>query len=73
MATKARKTPAKKQNKYIYLYVIQGKYGYYGWEDLCQSESWKEARADLKAYRENEPYPLRMIERRELNPKYKGR
>lgn len=59
----------KKPNKYIYLYVIQGNYGYgHGWEDLCASEDRREARADLKAYRENEPQtPHRMIKRRELN------
>ena len=52
-------------NKYEYLFVIQGYYGQ-GWEDLTASENWKEARSDLKAYRENEiRYPHRMIQRRE--------
>lgn len=56
-----------KENKYEYLYVVQGKYGStYGWEDLCMSESRKEARHDLTAYCENEPrYPHRLIHRRE--------
>ncbi len=55
-------------NKYTYLYIIQGNYGYgHGWEDEAASESYSEARADLKAYRENSPYPSRMIQRRELN------
>lgn len=66
-----KKTHVKKQNKYLYLYVVQGNYGY-GWEDLTQSESWREARDDLKAYRQNDPHPHRIIERRELNPKYRG-
>ncbi len=56
-------------NKYEYLFVVQGHYGY-GWEDLTQSEKWGEAKSDLKAYQENETdYPHRMIERRELNEK----
>lgn len=55
-----------RKNKYIYLYVVQGNYGC-GWEDLTQSENYAEARQDLKDYRENEPYPHRLIHRRELN------
>lgn len=58
-------------NKYIYLHVIQGHYpGGNGWEDEAASESIREARADLRAYRENSPYPSRMISRREPNPAY---
>lgn len=62
----------KRINKFIYLWVIQGRYpGPYGWEDVAASECYKEARADLKAYRENEPqYPHRMIRRCEPNPNY---
>ena len=60
-------------NKYLYVYVIQGYYGSY-WEDLLQSESWREAKDELKAYREAEGdmYSHRMINRRELNPKAKA-
>jgi len=59
-------------NKYLYLWVIQGDYGE-GWEDLCQSVSYRESRIDLKAYRENEiEYSHRMIYRRELNLKKGG-
>lgn len=58
-------TPRK--NKYIYLHVIQGNYGY-GFEDVDQSESYKDARTNFRLYRENEPqYSHRMIQRRELN------
>jgi hypothetical protein len=59
----------KKQNKYEYLYYIQGRYGsLYGWEDVDCHENRKEARAALKCYRENEPqYTHRMIFRREVN------
>ena len=55
----------KKQNKYEYLYVVQGNYGY-GWEDLISSEDHREAKARLKDYRDNEKkYSHRMIQRRE--------
>ena len=62
-----------KINKYLYLFVVQGYYdNLYGWEDLTQSESYKEARADLKDYNYNEmQYTHKMIQRRELNPNYK--
>lgn len=64
---------AKKVNKFLYLYVVQGKYTQeYGWEDLCSSEDYFESVSDLKAYRQNErEYPHRLIERRVLNPQYK--
>lgn len=57
-------------NKFNYLTVIQGNYGYgHGWEDLshCQGEGRrKAARQDLKAYREACPgVPHRLINRRE--------
>lgn len=66
-----------KTNKFIYLSVLQGNYGY-GWDDLCQYDhsepGWEaELKSDRKAYRENEPYPHRVIYRRVLNPKYKER
>ena len=55
----------KQKNKFVYLYIIQGNYGQ-GWEDIDASESWKESRSNLKAYRENMPeYPYRRIKRRE--------
>jgi len=55
-------------NKFVYLHVVQGYYGTYGWEDLTQSEVRKEARDNLREYRENEPgTPHRLIQRRELN------
>ena len=55
-----------KQNKYIYLFILQGFYCY-GWEDLTASENYTEIRKDLKAYRENERGQYRIIKRRELN------
>jgi hypothetical protein len=60
----------KKTPKYIYLFVVQGHYGC-GWEDVCASEVRREARENLKEYRDNETqYPHRMIKRREANPEY---
>ena len=55
-----------KKNKYRYLYVLQGIYSC-KWEDLTYSENYKEIKADLKAYRENEKGIYRIIQRRELN------
>jgi len=61
-----------KTNKFRYLAVLQGNYGY-GWDDLVTydtaTKNWfSDMRADLRAYRENEPgYSHRVIRRRELN------
>lgn len=58
-------------NKYQYLYVLQGNYGFGdGWEDLStyQRGGGKEARSDLRAYRREERTgTYRIIERRVLN------
>ena len=63
--TMARRT--KKDNKYEYLYIVQGNYGdTYGWEDLTASDDRAEARRDLRDYTLNEPYPHRTIRRRVL-------
>ncbi len=57
-----------KPNKYTYLWVLQGDYGYgHGWEDLCASEAKKEVKDDLRAYEENEGGCYRIIQRREKN------
>ena len=58
-------------NKYIYLNVLQGNYGF-GYEDLTASENYAEVKKDLKAYRENDPRSYRIIKRREVNPAYKA-
>jgi len=56
------------KNKYCYLYVLQGDYGYgHGWEDLTASERYREVRQNLREYRENEGGTYRIIQRRELN------
>jgi hypothetical protein len=57
--TKARGKPTTEVQ-----HVIQGHYGH-GWEDLTASLDYKEAKADLKAYRLNDPGTnTRLIKRR---------
>ena len=61
-----------KSNKYLYLYVLQGNYGYgHGWEDLGTEENtskgWKAVKQTKREYLENEGAQYRIIERRELN------
>ncbi len=53
-------------NKYSYIMVLQGRYGQ-GWEDLTAETTYREIRARLKEYRENEGGSYRIINRRELN------
>ena len=55
-----------KRNKYEYLFVLQGNYGY-GWEDLTASESRREVLLNLRDYNDNEGGRYRIIRRRELN------
>ena len=60
----------KRVNKYLYLWIVQGFYGY-GWEDLTASEKYSEARANLRDYQTNEiDVPHRLIKRRERNPEF---
>lgn len=60
----------KPNNKYSYLYVLQGQYGH-GWEDLCAANQdlagIREIRANRKDYETNEGGTYRIISRRELN------
>lgn len=45
-------------------HVVQCHYGN-GWEDVTASTDYKEAKRDLKSYRDNTPeYPSRLIKRR---------
>lgn len=44
-------------------WTVQGNYGQ-GWEDECAEDSWAEAKARLREYRENSPYPVRCVKRR---------
>lgn len=58
-----------KVNKYLYGYNISVNYGFgHGWEIECFEEHYTEARARVKEYRANCPYPVRMCEAREPNP-----
>lgn len=45
------------------VHVVQGNYGH-GWEDLTASTDYTEARANLRDYRQNDPAPTRLINRR---------
>ncbi len=47
-------------------YQIHVNYGYGdGWEHETTEDSWKDAKAQRKCYRENAPqYPVKMIKRR---------
>lgn len=64
-----------KVKKYVYLYVLQGNYGF-GYEDLTAEDksevnqhgtALKRIKNDLKAYRQNEGGDYRIISRRVLN------
>jgi hypothetical protein len=60
------------QRKTRDVYEIQGDYGY-GWEYLCEEETRKDAREQLKCYNENEPqYEHRIKKRRVRIEEEKG-
>lgn len=61
-----------KTSKTELMHVVQGNYGH-GWEDLTQSTDYKEAKANLKDYRDNDPSPTRLIKRRVKLPPTKVR
>lgn len=48
------------------LWILQGKYPPYGWEDLTGSEDRKEVVVDLADYRLNSPGAYRIIRRRQI-------
>ena len=48
------------QRKTRDVWVIEGNYGY-GWEEVTAEDSYKDARENMRLYRENEPeYPHRL-------------
>ena len=59
-----------RQNKYNYLWVIQGYYGY-GWEDLSEynkkEDSYSLVKHDFREYCIADSYPKRIVNRRERN------
>lgn len=59
----------KRVTKWINEYVIQENCGY-GWDDSTSEETMKEAKAQLKCYRENVSHATRIITRRIPNPAY---
>lgn len=60
-----------KTAKFVRVFVIQGNYpGCHGWEDECCDTDRKAARQELRNYRENSPYPSRLITRRVPREKY---
>ena len=46
-----------------YEYEVQGNYGQ-GWEMVTTEDSLVEAKQRLKEYRENEPYPFKIVKKR---------
>lgn len=61
-------TNTTKQNKYSYIKVIQGNYGY-GWEDVSEydKQEFATVKNDLKEYRLSNTGSYRVINRRVLN------
>ena len=57
-----------KQNKYSYVKVIQGNFGY-GWEDVSEydKQEFATVKNDLKEYRLSNTGAYRVIDRRVLN------
>ena len=55
--------------KFITAFIIQGNYGQ-GWEDETEESNIKDAKAQLRTYRENSQYPSRLIRRKVENPDY---
>lgn len=45
-------------------YAIEGNNGY-GWDIECYCDDWKDAKIQLKTYRENVSYPVRIKKWRE--------
>lgn len=61
-----------KINKWVKEYVIQEYtgYGHKGWEDSTTEENMKDARVNLRLYRENSRCASRLIIRKVINPEW---
>lgn len=59
-----------KNNKYLYGWVCYVNYGQ-GWEYETFEETFRGYKTQIKAYRENCPYPTRWSKGRTENPSYK--
>ena len=58
-------------NKLLYGWKFYVDYGQ-GWEYEAFEETYAMMVENRKAYRENCPYPLKIVQGRELNPAYPG-
>lgn len=52
------------QRKTVDCYAIEGNCGY-GWDIECNCEDWADAKKQLRTYRENVNYPVRIKKWRE--------
>lgn len=53
------------QRKTDDVYVLQGRYSdESGWDDILSEDTHKAAKAQLRAYAENEHIPLRIVKKR---------
>ena len=53
------------KRKTVDCYAIEGFYEGYGWDIECNCEDYKDAKVQLKTYRENVNYPVRIKKWRE--------
>ena len=58
-----------KNNKFIYGWKIYVNYGQ-GWEYETFEETYKMMKENVRLYRENCPYPVKVTKGRELNDHY---
>jgi hypothetical protein len=66
-----RQRGRRKGRKYDYLYIVQGTYNTYRWEDLTASDSRKEAHRDLRMFNWKGPHVRnRIVQRRFLRKDY---
>lgn len=56
-------------NKYLYGYKIYVNYGY-GWEYECYELTRRDMKNQVKCYKENCSYPVKVTRGREFNPEY---
>jgi len=52
------------QRKTIDEYEIQGNYSYHGFEVVTTEATYREAKIQVKCYRENEPYEFKIVKKR---------
>jgi hypothetical protein len=60
-----------KNNKYLYGWALYVNYGFgHGWEYEVFEESYKEIKQRKREYLANCNYPVKISQKRELNPDY---